>query len=370
MPHILPEAMLQIPLVVRAESKTTMAPFARLPGGDAAARFVANPNRVAEVATHQPPEIVERHYADPQRAILAIQRGEVDVLARVFPGDIPALRSNESLVVAPYAGPTTHALAVRSQNPFLNQRTFRRALVYGANRDLLLSQGILRGKPLAGFRVVSGLFPAPTGSGDLPTYAYDASIEPHPYDPRLAMTLRLVAEGELKASYEKQEREPPKLAPLVLGHPADETSRVACRGLVKGWKQIGVECKLIEFAPGVFDDRSGKCDLVYLQLVTWEPLVDAARLLGPEGLAPAANPFIQLALRQIEAARNWQEGRQRLVHLHRLLHEDVTLLPLWQTMDHFAYRRSLFGITPRRLNLYQDVEQWRAAGGELARKGP
>jgi hypothetical protein len=70
---------------------------------------------------------------------------------------------------------------------------------------------------------------------------------------------------------------------------------------------------------------------------------------------------VQLALRQIEQARNWQEARTQLLHLHRLLHEDVTLLPLWQTMDHFAYRRTLQGLTPRRLRLYQDVEQWQAA---------
>ena len=69
---------------------------------------------------------------------------------------------------------------------------------------------------------------------------------------------------------------------------------------------------------------------------------------------------MQLALRQIEEARNWQEARTQLLHLHRLLHEDVTLLPLWQTMDHCAYRRTLQGIMPQRLRLYQDVEQWQA----------
>jgi len=45
------------------------------------------------------------------------------------------------------------------------------------------------------------------------------------------------------------------------------------------------------------------------------------------------------------------------------------VLPLWQTIDHFAYRRSLKGITPSRLRLYQDVEQWQTAT-QLARSQP
>src|SRR5207244_11585240 len=157
--------------------------------------------------------------------------------------------------------------------------------------------------------------------------------------------------------------------PIVLGHPADETSRIACRGLVKDWKKIGVEGKPIEFKPGVFDDADNQCDLAYLQLATWEPVIDARRLLGAGGLAPTENTAIQLVLRQIDAARDWQQVRERLLILHCLLHEDETLLPLWQTMDHFAYRRNLRGITPGRLRLYQDVEQWQAAP-RIARSQP
>jgi hypothetical protein len=38
-------------------------------------------------------------------------------------------------------------------------------------------------------------------------------------------------------------------------------------------------------------------------------------------------------------------------------------------MDHFAYRKTLRGIGPRRLSLYQDVEQWQTAP-QLARSEP
>jgi ABC-type transport system substrate-binding protein len=231
-------------------------------------------------------------------------------------------------------------------------------LLYGCNREVILHQGLLRGKPLAGARVVSGPFPASAASLNLSAYGYDEQVEPRPYDPRLGFTLRVLSQGEIKGAYEKLKKPVPALTPLLLGHPADETSRIVCRALVKQWKPIGVECKLVEFEPGVFDDTTGKCDLVYLQLAAWEPIVDAARLFGPEGPARSDSPFIQLTLRQLDRAQNWQEARGHLQQLHRLVHEDVALLPLFQTVDHYAYRRTLQSLSAARVTLYQDIDQW------------
>lgn len=364
-PHLVPEALLQFPI---AALGIDAAPYAVLSHDERTVRYAAN-SQYAFRRPGQPAEVIEQHFDDPQRAILALQRGEIDVLDRVFPADIATLKINEGLAVAPYATPTTHVLVVRSKHAFLANSTFRRALLYGSNRELLLTQGILRGRSLPGFRVVSSPFPAPASRSDTTAYGYDAQIDPRPYDPRLGLTLRLLAAGELKATYEKQKQKAPELTPITLGHPADEMSRIACRGLVKQWKQIGVECQLVEFAAGIFDDTEQKCDLVYLQLAAVEPLVDAGRLLGRGGLVPADNGSIQLTLQQIEQARNWQQARERLLLLHRLLHEDVTVLPLWQTYDHYAYRRTLQGIAAARSQLYEDIENWQLAPA-LARAQP
>lgn len=376
--HVLPQALLQLPLGPRGlgggdggdgtDADAPLEPYLVLSQEPQRSRYTINGGYTFR-GPGQPAEVVERYFADPQRALLAIQRGEIDVLDRVYPGDIPTLEADPDVAVAPYRTPTTHVLVVRSEHPYLANRTFRRSLLYGSNRELILRQGILRGRQASGFRVISGPFPAPSSAGDLAAYGYDPQIAPRPYDPRLALTLRMLGEGEVKAAYEKAEETVPLLTPVVLGHPADETSRIACRALARQWKQIGVETTVVEFAPGVFDDHEGRCDLVYLQLAAWEPLVDASRLLSQEGLAPADSAFVQLTLRQIEAAQNWQQARARLLHLHRLIHEDVTLIPLWQTMDHFAWRRSIQGISPGRVALYQDIEQWQLAT-QLAGRTP
>jgi ABC-type transport system substrate-binding protein len=369
-PHVLAPALLQgsyDPVAGVGEPGVRgSGPFFLFSRDEALARYSAN-DRLGPRPPGQLAEVDERVYDDPTRAILALQRGEIDVLDNVFPGDLPQLASEPQIAVAPRAMPTTHIIVFREGNPFLASRTFRRALLYGLNRPLILEQGILKGNSLPGYRVISAPFPAPTTGSESQAYAYDQLIQPLPYDPRLALTLRVLAQAELKSSHEKLQKPVPTLSELVLGHPADEVSRIACRAIKKQWEQIGVQCKLAELPAGTFDDQ-GVCDLIYVQAATWEPIVDAGRLLGPEGLAPVQSAFIQLTLRQIERTTNWQDARGRFRQLHRLLHEDVSVLPLWQTFDYYAYRRSLQGLESPRSTLYENVEAWRTAT-DLAQAG-
>jgi ABC-type transport system substrate-binding protein len=374
-PHVLPQALLQGsfglpasadpgPSVGDGASSSDAAQagnglFVLFSHDDTLTRFNASP-RMARPA-EQLAEVAERLYTDPQRAILALKRGEIDVLERVFPGDLSAVQSEAEIGLAPLEMPTSHVLIVRDKHPYLANRTFRRALVYGLDREQILRQGILRGQDLPGYGVVSAPFPAPLGRGDSQAYAYDTQVEPRPYDPRLGLTLRILSQTEVKSFFEKQQQQAPALAPITIGHPADELSRIACRAIVKQWDAIGVKCKLTEFPPGVFTDE-GQCDLIYVQAAVWEPIVDASRLLGPEGLAPAKSAFVQLTLRQIERSPNWQEARQRFRQLHRLLHEDVTLIPLYQTHDYYAYRKSWSGLASPRVSLYENIAQWRVGG--------
>ncbi|MEX2174777.1 MAG: ABC transporter substrate-binding protein [Pirellulaceae bacterium] len=363
-PHVLPPALLQGSYAANPEignpGMRGNGPFYVLSRTPELTRYNANesvqPRRAGQLA-----EVSERLYTDPQRALIGLQRGEINVLERVFPGDVATVRADPDLAAQPLAMPTTHLLIVRDRHPYLTNRTFRRALVYGSNRDQILHQALLRGRTLPGYQLISAPFPAPTGSGSSQGYAYDQQIAPRPYEPRLALTLRMVAQNEVKSAFEKLEQKPPALEPIVLGHPADEVSRIACRALAKQWGLIGVKCKLVEFPLGQFDDPKNECDLIYVQAAMLEPVVDAGRLLGPEGIAPAGNAFIQLTLRQIERATNWQQARERFRQLHRLLHEDVTVIPLWQTFDYYAYRKSLGGLSAARVTLYDNVEAWQVS---------
>ena len=362
--HVLPQAAIQNALGVPPDNPLFAGPYQWLTAPTDVTRFVTAANS-QPAGRGQMAEVVERVFDDPQRAVLALQRGEIDVLERVFPGDVEALKRNRDVVIDNYGVPTTHLIVIRRHNPYLANRTFRRALLYGSDRETILRDTLLGGASAPGWRVVSGPFPAPTNRGDSAAYGYDQRIEPRAYDPRLAITLRILGQREVKAVYDKGERKLPPLGKLTLAHPADETARIACRALKAQWKQIGVEVELVELPLGTFVDADQKHDLLYVQAQTAEPLIDAARLLGANGLAPSGNEFVDLCLRQIEAARNWRQVRQQFQELHRLLHEDVTIAPLWQTYDYFAYRKHLSGVGRRPAALYQHIEQWRLAPQSL-----
>lgn len=364
LPHVLPEALLQVDALATSgdnpgpgAAASGFGPYRILSSNGNVTRFVRNENSPFTTSS-QPAEIVERYFDDPQRAILALKRGEIDVLDHVFVGDLAALKQEPGIVVKQYSVPTTHCLLVNRAHPYLENRTFRRALLYGCNREEIFRQVFLRDQSLPGWRVIGAPFPAPSNSGDNVAYGYDDLVAPRPYDPRLSLVLKILTQQQLKIQAERKMAPVPKWRPLVLGHPADEASRLACNALVQQWQVIGIECKLQEFPVGTYLDPDSKCDLTYVQLATWEPLVDAARLFGDEGLNPTDNTYIRLAIKQIEQASNWQQVRQRMQQLHLQLHEDVTILPLWQTYDYYAFRQGFTALESNRATLYQNVQQW------------
>jgi ABC-type transport system substrate-binding protein len=374
LPHVLPEALLQVDALptnstsaakVADQANAGFGPFRILSTTPDTTRFVRNDDSPF-VTAGQPAEVVERYFEDPQRAILALKRGEVDVLDQVFVADLGALMQEPGIVVKQYSAPTSHFLLINRAHPYLDSRTFRRALLYGCDRAAIFKQGFLRDQVLPGWRVTSAPFPAPSRTGETIAYGYDEQIAPRPYDPRLAIVLKVLTQNQLKIEAEKKKAEVPKWRPLLLGHPADEVSRLACKALVKQWEIVGIECKLQEFPLGTYRDPSGKCDLTYVQGAAWEPLVDAGRLFGAEGLSPSNDPFIRLALKQIESASNWQQVRQRMQQLHLQVHEDVSVLPLWQTYDYYAFRQGFTALESSRATLYQNVQQWQPAA-RLAR---
>ena len=45
--------------------------------------------------------------------------------------------------------------------------------------------------------------------------------------------------------------------------------------------------------------------------------------------------------------------------MHRIAHEEVTVVPLWQLSDYFAVRRNVQGVQDRPDVLYANIESWK-----------
>lgn len=348
--HVRPEALLAVPLA------GVGGPYAVASRGDGEACYVADPRYFAAVAT-QPKEIVERTYAKGSLALRDLRAGRTDVLDRVAPWDLERLRGDGQIVVEPYAAPLVHVLVPNMGKPLTANRRFRRALEYGIHREAVLRH-LCGGKDLPGFRVLSGPLPAGVSPDDPLGYAYDPGLKPREYDPRLALALARVAFEEVAAAEKKQGRELTEMPQLALAHPPSETARAACRVIQRQLKVAGIPAVLHEVHPAKLGEGTGAFDLAYAELAVWEPVTDAPRLLGEHGLAGACSPYMGLALAELRQAPGWREAHQVLRRIHRVAADDVALVPLWQTVEHFACRKDLRGVGTKPVVLYDNVEQW------------
>ncbi|MCH7728927.1 MAG: hypothetical protein IH991_20935, partial [Planctomycetes bacterium] len=99
-------------------------------------------------------------------------------------------------------------------------------------------------------------------------------------------------------------------------------------------------------------------DLRYMEVFMWEPLVDARKLLAVDGIATLGSAHTELALRRLDRAVNWSLARRYLFELHSLSQRNGMVIPLWQLVEHYAYRKSVQGMGSHILSIYQNVRQW------------
>lgn len=358
-PHLLPASLLQIRidsemLGLPPDTPTGVYTPAAIDGAETRFRLTGEP-----VTETQPREIVEIKMSTASDAVTSLLKGEIDVIDRLFPSDAARLRRSRDVVVANYPLPTVHMLIPCSDHAFIADANFRRALLYGINRQDILSGEFLERGDTPGCRVISGPFPASIEPDDPLAYAYNEAVVPMQYQPQLANLLIVLATKQLSDAAEKKKAPKPELKPIRLATPDDDLSRVACEAIKTQWELIGLKVELVTLPKGETMPKEGQADLVYVVAAVWEPIVDARRVLGPEGLAKSADQFVGLGLRDVEAATNWREARERLQELHRTASSELPIIPLWQLVDAFAYRREVTGVGQEIVSLYQNVERWR-----------
>jgi tetratricopeptide (TPR) repeat protein len=362
-----PEALLQIPPPVEDHQ------FRVVEYNPDQVVFAASPQVDATGAGLK--AIVEQTFDDDDAAVNAIVAGDIDVLDRVPPWQIERLRSVKGIHVESYKLPTVHVLLPNMNRPLLTKREFRRALCFGIDRAWIVKSVLLGGKSQTGFEVLSGPFPAGTSLSDPIRYGYNNRIAPRGYEPRLAAVLSTIAWAAVNNPTGKKEDAPaelPELPELTLAHPIDPVARIACQSIQMQLARAGIRTKLIEFTADQLLAGPVECDLRYAELAVWEPLTDARPLLAPGGLAgDIRSPYLQTALRQLDDASNWNEVRARLAEVHDIAHHELPIIPLWQTINYFAYRDSLPGIGKTPVLLYQNISEWSpTTSANVARTDP
>jgi len=362
-PYVRPEALLQIPYFP-ADQLATHEPtglYAPQPSSSPdEVVFEINP-AYASLAQHVYPRIIERHFPTNAAADEALLRGEIDVVDRVFPGDIPRLSRHPQIVVQPYAIPTVHLLIPNPRNSFMKSSTFRRALHYSINREAIVDYLIAGGADLPDMKVISGPFPASSTSSDQMAYAYDPNVRPRTSEGGklgivLAMLTELLEDSRLREAGEENPKV--ELPELVLAHPDEELAREICRTIQRYWAAIGVKSTLRELPEGMTIPPDNDYDVLFLEAHFQEPLVDAYKLLGDRGIVKDVDPTIIQALQRLDVADSWSDVSIALRRVHRQTHNNATILPLWQFHNYYAYRKNIVNVGENLVTLYQHVGQW------------
>ncbi|MEM9645943.1 MAG: ABC transporter substrate-binding protein, partial [Planctomycetota bacterium] len=357
-PHVLPECLLQVTVDgswFGGEPASPTGDYRTDSMSEKEVRFVlVNKPKTAT----KPREIVETHCESASTAVAKLISGEVDVLDQLFPADAIRLKASKKIRVANYPLPSVHILVPCSDHPFLAERTFRRGLTYGINREDILKGELLEQQEQPGCQVISGPFPAGVELNDPLGYAYNKAIKPRRFEPSLAKLLITMNRNQMQSEAERKEEVMPEETPLRLAFPPSNLARVACEAIKANWEMLDLEVELVELPVGRTYPDEGTADIVYISAAVWEPIIDARRLLGPEGLAKSSDQLVGLGLRRLEEARDWKSVADALKELHSTTHHELPIIPLWQMVDFYAYRNNVIGVGSDIVSLYQNADKW------------
>jgi tetratricopeptide (TPR) repeat protein len=292
------------------------------------------------LAEYHVAEIVERHYASPERAMQGLFRGEISMLPDLPTWVVSLVRNDQRFFVINYALPTTHVLQFNPQSEPLRSRELRLAMAYSIETPQILSAIGLHDPRTQYGRPVTAPFATTS-------YAYNPLIAPREANLGMAASLRVAAKKRLKAD--------PVLRVICDPGPIP---RRAMEQIIKGWKRVGVRAEIVLAASGA------KWDVAYRTLRMEEPLVELWAFLSTdagtrlEGLRHLPD-WMREELLGLDNVADWKSAVSRLQQLQAHLFSEVECIPLWEIDDALVLRKNVHDFPAVKfVNSYQDVERW------------
>jgi peptide/nickel transport system substrate-binding protein len=320
--------------------------------GTSVSTGAAGPDGVPVLVVPRIKRIRETRLPSGQSMIGALRRGEVSLIDHVPPDQVAGLAVTAEIKVGSYVQPLIHLVALDGRNPALRNRSLRRALSYAVDRKGLLEDHLLKHPSTARDTVADGVFPK--GS-----YADALAVKPLESHMWLARMLVAAARKELGGQ------------PITLNfeYPAIPEVKVMAQKLGDAFRAAGIEIEMSEALPSRLETelRSGRrFDLAYRVLRCDEPVFDAGLMLCPGYDAPAdagalascASPEILQLLLRLERASEWPTARGLAIQIDRESRDELPVIPLWQVVDHYAWRDRLKGPAETAGDLYQVIETW------------
>ena len=313
--------------------------------------FELNP-RYQPVEGQQHPVIIEQLFRTDSDAVDALLRGEIDVVDRISPADVARLKESENIQVRSYVVPTVHFLIPKIRGDLADSFRFRSALSAAIPRDSIVVDVIGGGRKLDGCDAITGPFPLGGDDNDQISYGYDLRVKPLQFSEKLSMVLTKLAISKPGAP------EDPKPPSIVMAHPASSTASQCAQAIARAWNAAGIRTTLRALSPGQTTPPDNQWDILYAETFIEEPLIDAVRLFGDDGLANDITAPVQQSLRNVVTSQTWQGACLALRNIHRQVSVDLSVIPLFQVKEHFAFRDNVYNIGRNLIHLYQNVDRW------------
>jgi peptide/nickel transport system substrate-binding protein len=332
----------------------------RRPVGDGPYRWIPSAPGVGQyVASKTDPStapkvrrIREVRYDSHAAALAAFGRGEASLIEEIPPDRARELAAVEGVKVGRYATPSLHQIAIDGRTEVLRFRELRRALSLSIDRKTILEETVLRHAPDEANAVADG--PFLKGS-----YADAPDVAPLEYNPLLALGLVAAARKEQGGGIIK----------LTLEYPPTPVARAVCPRLAEGWTLIGIQIVLKEVPENELEAwlrSGGRFDLAFRASRPGEPAFDAGPLICPsydappsnDPLAALASPRILQLLIELDRAPEATASKDLVLQIDREARDELPILPLWQVVDHYAWRTRVKAVPAEQETLYQGVESW------------
>ncbi|QEG20632.1 ABC transporter substrate-binding protein [Mariniblastus fucicola] len=306
----------------------------------------------------QYPVVIEEYYRASSDAVDALIRGEVDIVDRPALSDIPKLRKAPGIEVRAYAIPTVHFLVPKVRGEYEGSVQLIRALSTGINREGIVND-VFGGEDIDGCEPLSGPFPIGSDEYDQVSYGYDMKVKSLPYQQRLSMVLSHMANTTKTKKFPKGRSAPPT---IVLAHPSGSLATAACEKIKQSWEESGIATTLRPLAKEISFPEDDNWDMLYVEAAIEEPLTDATRIMGTYGIAKDVSSPVDQSLQKLGYAESWQDASRTLRRIHRQVSNDLSIIPMYQIKEHFAFRKNVYGLGRDLIHLYQNIRRWRIEG--------
>jgi hypothetical protein len=312
----------------------------------------------------QYPVVIEEYYRASSDAVDALIRGQVDIVDRPALSDIPKLRKAKGIEVRAYAIPTVHFLVPKIRGEYEGSMQLIRSLSTGINREGIVND-VFGGADIDGCEPLSGPFPIGSDEYDQVSYGYDLKVKPLPYQQRLSMVLSHMAYTSKTAKFPEGRSAPPS---VVLAHPSGSLATAACFKIKQSWEESGISTTLRPLDEAVSFPEDDNWDLLYVEAAIEEPLTDATRIMGTHGIAKTVSSPVEQSLQKLGYSKSWQGTSRTLRRIHRQVSNDLSVIPMYQIKEHFAFRKNVYGLGRDLIHLYQNIRRWKIEGYATERK--